>query len=109
MWKKNKMAQIKIYGLKDQLQPIQARLSDAIHACVVEVLKVPMEKRFHRFFPLDAADFYYPADRSEKYIIVEINLMSGRTIATKKRLIKLLFETIAAELEMPVADIEITI
>ncbi len=103
------MAQIKIYGRQDQLQPIKSRLSDIVHACVVEVLKVPLEKRFHRFFSLDAADFYYPADRTEKYIIIEINMMSGRTVETKKRLIKLLFAAISAELEISVADIEITI
>ncbi len=103
------MAQIKIYGREDQLPSIKARLSDTIHACIVEVLKVPLEKRFHRFFPLDANNFYYPADRTEKYIIIEINMMSGRTVATKKRLIKFLFETISVELGMSVADIEITI
>lgn len=103
------MAQIKIYGREDQLQSVKSRLSDTIHSCVVEVLKVPLEKRFHRFFPLDSNDFYYPTDRSERYVIIEINMMSGRTVATKKRLIKLLFETISAELEMSVADIEILI
>ena len=109
LWTKIDMAQIKIYGRKDQLSPIKARLSDAIHACVVEVLKVPLEKRFHRFFLLDANDFYYPSARSEKYIIIEINMISGRTIQTKKRLIKLLFEKISVELEISVADIEILI
>ena len=32
------MAQIKIYGVAEHLRPIQARLSDVIHACIVEAL-----------------------------------------------------------------------
>lgn len=103
------MAQIKIYGRRDHLNSIKAPLSDAIHACVIEVLAFPADKRFHRFFPLEAEDFYYAPDRSEKYIIIEINMMSGRTIETKKRLIKLIFEKISREFAMSVADIEISI
>ena len=59
------MAQIKIYGFKDQLNPIKAQLSDVIHGCVVEALKFPADKRAHRFFPLEADDFYTPAGRSD--------------------------------------------
>jgi len=32
------MAQVKIYGLKEQLNPIKAQLSDVIHSCVVDAL-----------------------------------------------------------------------
>jgi hypothetical protein len=83
------MAQIKIYGLREQLDPIKARLSDVIHSCIVEALQYPPEKRAQRFFPLDAEDFYYPADRSPRYTIVEISMFEGRSIATKKTLIRL--------------------
>ena len=103
------MSQIKIYGLKQQLDPIKKQLSDVIHACVVEVLALPVDKRFHRFFPLDAENFYYAPDRCERYLVIEINMMSGRATETKKRLIKRLFEKISSEFEMSVADIEISI
>ena len=58
------MAQIKIYGLKQHLNPMKAQLSDVIHACVVKALAFPPDKRAHRFFPLEVEDFYYPSDRS---------------------------------------------
>jgi phenylpyruvate tautomerase PptA (4-oxalocrotonate tautomerase family) len=103
------MAQIKIYGLKDQINPRKARLSDVIHACVVEALKFPVDKRAHRFFPLEHEDFYYPAGRSENYTIIEINMIEGRTVETKKHLIRLLFERINQELGISVMDIEINI
>ena len=103
------MAQIKIYGLKSKLNPIKAQLSDVIHSCVVEALKFPQDKRAHRFFPLDAEDFYYPAGRSEHYIIIEIVMIEGRTVETKKSLIYLLFERISQTFGISTTDIEINI
>src|SRR5258708_94436 len=103
------MAQIKIYGLKDHLNPIKARLSDVIHTCVVDALQFPLDKRAHRFFPLERDDFYYPAGRSEAYTIIEIMMIEARKIETKKRLIMLLFERIHSELAIAPQDIEIAI
>lgn len=103
------MAQIKIYGLAAHLNPIKARLSDTIHACIVEALRFPADKRAHRFFPLDPADFYSPEGRSERYTIIEIAMMEGRSVETKKRLIQLLFQRIESELGIAAGDIEIQI
>lgn len=103
------MAQVKVYGNRAALDPIKARLSDVIHACVVDALAFPPDKRAHRFFPLESEDFYYPPGRSERYTIIEISMFEGRTVDTKKRLIRLLFERIGAELGLSTQDIEITI
>jgi len=103
------MAQIKIYGFKDQLNPIKAQLSDIIHGCVVDALKFPVDKRAHRFFPLEHEDFYTPAGRSEHYLIIEIMMIEGRTVETKKQLIRLLFQRIHEELNISLQDIEISI
>jgi phenylpyruvate tautomerase PptA (4-oxalocrotonate tautomerase family) len=102
------MAQIKIYGLREHLDPIKARLSDAIHSAVVEALSFPEGKRAHRFFPMSAADFYYPASATPRYTIVEISMFEGRSVEAKKRLIRLLFERIAALGRLP-HEIEVTI
>lgn len=103
------MAQIKIYGLKEQLNPIKAQLSDDIHQCVVEALSFPRDKRFHRFFPLDAEDFYFPPGRSSRYTIVEISLFEGRSIEVKKHLIRLLFGRAERDLQLAPADLEISL
>lgn len=103
------MAQIKVYGVKEQLNPIKARLSDVIHGCVVEALQFPVDKRAHRFFPLEREDFYMPAGRTDAYIIIEIMMIEGRTVETKKALIRLLFERIHTEFAISLTDIEINI
>lgn len=103
------MAQIKIYGRAEHLRPIRKQLSDAIHACVVEALEYPPDKRFHRFFPLEAEDFIYPPDRSPNYTIIEISMFEGRSVATRKQLIRLLFDRIDQAIGIAPQDIEITI
>jgi phenylpyruvate tautomerase PptA (4-oxalocrotonate tautomerase family) len=103
------MAQVKIYGIREHLEPVKARLSDAIHSCVVEALKFPADKRAHRFFPLERADFYYPASASEKYTIIEISMFDGRSVETKKQLIRLLFERIGSQADRKPNEIEVTI
>ena len=101
------MAQVKIYGLAAHLDPIKARFSDLVHGCLVDALGLPADKRFQRFFPLEPDNFIYPADRSAAYTQLEILLMSGRTVAARKRLIRLLFERAEAELGISPADLEI--
>ncbi|MFD1141989.1 tautomerase family protein [Larkinella insperata] len=103
------MSQVKIYGVKEPLRAIRDRLSDVIHACVVEALHFPPNKRAHRFLYLEAEDFFMPEGRSEKYVIIEVLMMEGRTVETKKKLINLLFERISAQIGLSVNDIEICI
>lgn len=100
---------IVVYGIKQNLNPIKAKLSDVIHQSMRTVLGMPEDKRAHRFMPMDKSDFYYPSGRSDNYTVIEINMMEGRQIETKKALIKSLFTTIESELNIASIDIEITI
>jgi hypothetical protein len=101
------MAQVKIYGLRTWLEPIKPRLSDVIHQCLVEAFKLPEDKRFHRFIALNEDDFIYPADRSEKYTIVEIIMFEGRSVESKKCLISLLYEHLGSAVKISPQDLEI--
>jgi phenylpyruvate tautomerase PptA (4-oxalocrotonate tautomerase family) len=103
------MVQIKVYSLADKLNPIKAELSNVIHTSLIEVLQITPEKRFHRFFPLDKSDFYYPSDRTNNYLVIEISMFEGRSVETKKELIRLLIKNINEKLNIPICDIEITI
>ena len=103
------MAQIKIYGIDKQLNPVKERLSKTIHEVVVEVLAFPKEKRFHRFFPMPKEDMLYGAGRSDAYTIIEIMMIEGRTTETKKQLIKRLFQEIELKVGIAPHDVEICI
>jgi len=103
------MGQVQVYGLREALNPVKQQLSDVIHSCVVEVLEFPVDKRAHRFFPLEREDFFWPAGRTGVYTIIEIGLIEGRSVEAKKRLIRLLFDRISAEVGTAQQDIEICI
>ncbi|MEJ2693327.1 MAG: tautomerase family protein [Candidatus Thiodiazotropha sp.] len=100
---------IVIYGIRDNLNPIKAKLSDVIHGCMQSVLGLPNDKRAHRFIPMDREDFYYPGGRSDAYTVIEINMIAGRQVETQKKLIKLLFQEIEQQLSIHPVDVEITI
>ncbi|KMT64061.1 tautomerase family protein [Catenovulum maritimum] len=100
---------ILVYGIKEELNPIKAKLSDVIQHSMHCALGLPEDKRAHRFIPMDKQDFYYPSGRSDRYTVIEINMMEGRKIETKKALIKSLFSSIESELNISPIDIEITI
>lgn len=101
------MAQIKIHGLRSHLASRRQAVSDVIHACAVEVLKLPADKRFHRFQLFEAEDFVFPPPRSEAYTIIEVLLMSGRAVETRKCFIRRLFEQFEAVLGITPTDLEI--
>jgi len=98
-----------IYGIKEKLNPIKSRLSDAIHTCMQDILGMPEDKRAHRFMPMEKEDFYYPGGRTDAYTVIEINMMQGRKPETQKALIKSLFIEIERALGISAIDIEITI
>lgn len=103
------MAQVKVFGLRHRLDPIKVELSEVVHSCVMEAFDLPPEKRFHRFFPMDESDFYYPSDRTQAYTIIEISVFEGRSVAAKKHLIRLLIDRINIKFGISTRDLEITI
>ena len=103
------MSQIKIYGIKEQLEPVREQLSGTIHACVMEALGLPEDKRAHRFFLMEKENFYMPGGRTDAYTIIEISMMTGRTVETRKKLIRLLFDKIRDDVGIAHQDIEICI
>jgi phenylpyruvate tautomerase PptA (4-oxalocrotonate tautomerase family) len=103
------MAQYKIYGERAHLARHRSRLSDILHGCSTEFLKLPEEKRFHRFIPLEPEDFIRPVDRTAAYTVIEISMFAGRAPETNKALLHAIMERVPAGLGIPVEDVEITI
>ncbi len=102
------MVQTKVYGLREYLDPIKSQRSDIIHSCVMDTLQYPADKRAHRFFPLDRSDFFYPAGRTDHYTIIEFSMIEGRSVETKKQLIRLMFDHVQP-LGISTHDLEMTI
>jgi len=103
------IAMITVYGIDYNLNAKKAQMSDVLHNCMTTVLGLPEDKRAHRFVPLDKTNFDYPGGRSEKYTVIEISMISGRTEETKKKLIKQIFTAFERNLAINPVDVEITI
>ncbi len=58
---------------------------------------------------MERDDFFYPAGRTDCYTIIEISLFEGRTVETKKHLIRLLFERICVALDRRPNEVEVTL
>jgi len=70
---------------------------------------MPKDKRAHRFIPLEKEDFLMPGGRTEAYTIIELSMIEGRSIETKKKLIRLLFDRIQERVGITHMDVEICI
>jgi phenylpyruvate tautomerase PptA (4-oxalocrotonate tautomerase family) len=100
---------IRIYGIKEHLNPIKAKLSDVVTQCMVDALSFPGNKRAHRIIPMDKENYFYPEGRTDAYTVIEISMMEGRSVEAKKKLIHLLFARIESEVGISPIDVEITI
>ena len=80
-----------------------------VHQAAVRTLQLPADKRFQRFIGLDDWQLVAPADRSEHYLLLEIVMFSGRTLETRKALVRALMDDLSRELDLHATDIEVTI
>lgn len=103
------MAQFKIYGRIEFLRAEHRLISDVLHGAAIRTLQQPSDKRFHRFIPLEAWQLVAPPDRSERYLIIEALLFSGRTLAVRKALIRAVMDDLSHQLSLSPNDIEITL
>lgn len=63
-------------------------ICDAVHAAMMEALKIPENDRQIRYVEHSPDDFQVPPGKSENYTLVEITLFKGRTMETKRGLYK---------------------
>jgi Tautomerase enzyme len=103
------MAQFKIYGRTEYLRQVHGQLGELIHEAAVRTLQLPADKRFQRYIGLEDWQLVAPPDRSARYLIIEVLMFSGRSVATKKGLIGALMADIPAGLGIAAVDLEITI
>ena len=74
----------------------RAALIDAVHAAMVEALKIPPQDRCLRLQTFAPEDFAVPTDAGESFTLIEISLYPGRSLAAKRALYAGLVERLAA-------------
>jgi phenylpyruvate tautomerase PptA (4-oxalocrotonate tautomerase family) len=104
------MPQAKIFGIKEQLEPIRQAVSDAVNESISVAFQFPAERRLQRFFPMAKEDFIYPPhERSERYTIVEISTFEGRSKETLKQLVREIYTRVPAATGIEPRDLDVII
>lgn len=104
------MPQAKVYGIRENLLPIRSVLSDAINESISTAFSFPAERRLQRFFPMDREDFIYPThERTDRYIIIEIDTFQGRSKDTLKELVRQIYQRVPAATGIAPRDIDVII
>ncbi len=63
---------------------------EAVHAALVEAIRIPEGDRTVRLQSFAAEDFAVNAKATENYTLVEVSLFTGRTLAAKRALYRAL-------------------
>jgi phenylpyruvate tautomerase PptA (4-oxalocrotonate tautomerase family) len=84
----------------------KAALCDAVPSALIAALKIKPEDRSYRVIEHEPDAFLSPPLRGDRYTIVEITLMIGRSADAKRELYQLIVENLAA-LGVPPLDVKI--
>lgn len=104
------MPQAKIYGIRENLTPIRDAMSEAVNESISVAFSFPRERRLQRFFPMDRADFIYPAhERSDRYTIIEIETFQGRSKDVLKTLVREIYTRVPAATGIEPRDLDVII
>jgi len=103
------MPTAKIYALKETFAPVKETFKTVLHTCVADGLQFPADKPLQRYLLLDRDDFVFPADRTDRYTIVEIAMFEGRSVETIKKMINLIYDRIPAATGIPRKDIDVIV
>ena len=82
----------------------KAGLLDAIHAAVVEALRIPDEDRTQILTEHPADAFEIPPGKGERFTLVEITMFAGRSLDVKRHLYRALVRNLG-RLGVPPSDV----
>ncbi len=80
------MPLVKIETRKSWNKSQKKGIMEAIHSAMRKALKIPKNDRDIRFHEYHPEDFQISPDKTEKYILIEISMFTGRTLQAKKEL-----------------------
>ncbi len=89
------MPLVKIDVRKGRSPAEKAALLEAVHAALVEALKVPDGDRTQRLCEHAAEDFEIPPDKTERYTLIEIVMFPGRSLNAKRQLYRAIVRNLA--------------
>lgn len=72
--------------LRDYSSDEEIAIVEAVHAALVEALKIPLEDRTVKLLVHQPHRFAIPPDRTDRYTLVSVDLFEGRSMDAKRHL-----------------------
>jgi phenylpyruvate tautomerase PptA (4-oxalocrotonate tautomerase family) len=86
----------------------KSRFLEAVHAALVDAIRIPLDDKVLRIIEHAPEDFVIPSDKGERYTRIEITMFSGRSLNAKRKLYKTIVQNLAP-FGVPGADIKIVL
>lgn|SRR5262245_60130372 len=102
------MPHVRIETRKGWVGDRRADVLEAVHAALVESLKIPPDDRVLRIVEHEPANFPAPPSRSEKFTVIEITMFAGRSLDAKRRLYSAIVRNLE-RLGVPPHDINVVL
>ena len=103
------MPQVRIETRDHWLQGRHVQLFQAIQDGLVEGIKIPPDDQCFRLITYDAPHFPTPPGKTDRCMVIEIALVTGRTLATKRAAYAAIARNIQAAFGIEASDLRIVL
>jgi len=100
---------VKIEIIKGQSKEYKAALFRAVHDGLVSAFSIPENTCNQRIYELDECSFERSPGKTEKFTLIELTLLPGRSAAMKKALITEITRLLGDRLQIAQTDVIIII
>ncbi len=96
---------VKVEILKGKSNEYKKTVLDCVHEGLMAGLNISDWDRFQRLYELDRADFEFPSEKTENFLIIEITIFPSRTKEQKGKAISEITRLLGERLNIVPADV----
>lgn len=102
------MPLVNISLIKGNSRELKEMISLEIHDALVDIFNIDDSDFNHRIYEFDRDNWQLPHDKSDSYVLIEIEIFPGRTKEMKKNLFAEIIKRLSS-LKIPVEDVFIVL
>jgi phenylpyruvate tautomerase PptA (4-oxalocrotonate tautomerase family) len=92
--------------IRDYSADEESAIVEAVHAALVEALRIPETDRTVRLVAHQPHRFAIPPDRTDRYTLISVDLFEGRSMDAKRQLYRALVANLG-RLGIPAEDVKV--
>lgn len=82
------MPLVKVEIISGKTKEYKKQLLESIHMALINILEIDDDDRFQRLYELDLDNFERRSSKTDKFTLIELTLLPGRSKEVKDKLIK---------------------